>query len=239
VGVVPPDTPTRFPDPRFGPGDGPLARGGDLQPGTLLDAYAHGIFPWPDRRGRLWWWSPDPRAVFPLQTGLRISRSLRRTLRSGRLRCTVDRDFAGVVSGCANRPGEGTWIIPAMQAAYLRLHELGVAHSVEVWDVDGRLVGGLYGVALNAAFMGESMFHRVSDASKVALVHLVERLRSWGFVLLDGQLPTPHLTSLGALEIRRDDYLERLESALELPGRWGVATAGGTTPTGGRTAARG
>lgn len=204
---------SRFPDPGAAPADAPLACGGDLEPGTLLDAYARGVFPWP-AGGRLFWWSPDPRAVIPLD-GLRVSRSLRRTLRSGRFTCTVDRAFSEVVAGCADRPAQGTWITAAMVTAYRRLHGLGAAHSVEVWNRDGALVGGLYGVALGAAFMGESMFHRETDASKVALVGLVERLRERGFALLDAQLPTPHLASLGAVAVPRRLFLARLAAALD------------------------
>ncbi|CAN5218948.1 leucyl/phenylalanyl-tRNA--protein transferase [soil metagenome] len=209
-------SPSRFPDPRTAAGDAPLARGGDLLPETLVDAYAHGVFPWPDAHGTLLWWSPDPRAVIPLD-GLRVSRSLRRTLRRGGLACSVDRAFARVARACADRPGEATWIRPEMVAAYTRLHELGVAHSVEVWDPAGTLVGGLYGVAVGGAFTGESMFHRVGDASKVALVHLVERLRAGGFELLDAQLQTPHLASLGAVEVPRARFLDRLTDAVRRP----------------------
>ncbi|MDQ3973321.1 MAG: leucyl/phenylalanyl-tRNA--protein transferase [Actinomycetota bacterium] len=207
---------SRFPDPRSGPVDAPLAVGGDLEPATLLDAYAHGIFPWPLDEQTIFWWSPDPRAVIPLD-GLHVSRSLRRTLRSGRFCCSVDRAFAAVVAGCAYRPGQGTWITGELAGAYLRLHQQGHAHSVEVWDRDRRLAGGVYGVALGGAFMAESMFHRVSDASKVALAHLVERLRAGGFVLLDAQLPTAHLASLGAVEVARSQFLDRLAAALRLP----------------------
>ncbi len=209
---------SRFPDPRAAPGDAPLAWGGDLEPATLLDAYAHGIFPWPTSHGTVYWWSPDPRAVLPLD-GLHISRSLARTLRSGRLRCTLDQAFAAVVAGCADRPGEGTWITAGMAIAYEELHALGHAHSVEVWDAGRTLVGGLYGVALGGAFMGESMFHRVPDASKVALVHLADRLRRAGFALLDAQVPTPHLERLGARSVRRSEYLRRLEAAMALNAR--------------------
>ncbi len=209
---------SRFPDPRAAPGDAPLAWGGDLEPATLLDAYAHGIFPWPTSDGTVYWWSPDPRAVLPLD-GLHISRSLARTLRSGRLRCTLDQAFAAVVAGCADRPGEGTWITAGMAIAYEELHALGHAHSVEVWDAGRTLVGGLYGVALGGAFMGESMFHRVPDASKVALVHLADRLRRAGFALLDAQVPTPHLERLGARSVRRSEYLRRLEAAVALDAR--------------------
>jgi leucyl/phenylalanyl-tRNA--protein transferase len=209
---------SRFPDPRAAPGDAPLAWGGDLEPATLLDAYAHGIFPWPTSDGTVYWWSPDPRAVLPLD-GLHISRSLARTLRSGRLRCTLDQAFAAVVAGCADRPGEGTWITAGTAIAYEELHALGHAHSVEVWDAGRTLVGGLYGVALGGAFMGESMFHRVPDASKVALVHLADRLRGAGFALLDAQVPTPHLERLGARSVRRSEYLRRLEAAMALNAR--------------------
>jgi leucyl/phenylalanyl-tRNA---protein transferase len=201
---------SRFPDARSAPPDAPLARGGDLEPETLLDAYAHGIFPWPVA-GELLWWSPDPRAVIPLD-GLHVSRTLGRTLRSGRFTATADRACPEVIAACAHRPGEGTWITPAMQAAYGRLHELGHVHSVEVWEPGGRLVGGVYGVAVGAAFSGESMFHRVSDASKVALVALVERLRARGFALFDAQLPTPHLTRLGARSVPRADFLAALRA---------------------------
>lgn len=206
-------TPSRFPDPREAPADEPLAYGGDLEPETLLDAFRHGIFPWPDGR-RLWWWSPDPRCVIPLD-GFHVSRSLRRTLRSGRLRWTTDQAFPDVMGACADR-AEGTWITPAYAEAFLRLHELGHAHSLEVWDTDGVLAGGVYGLALGGAFMAESMFHRLTDASKVALYHLVELLRARGFTLLDAQLPTPHLESLGGVTISRDEYLARLMAALPL-----------------------
>ncbi len=203
---------SRFPDPRLAPPDAPLAIGGDLEPETLLDAYTHGIFPWPDSAGWLTWWSPDPRAVIDVG-GVHVSRSLRRTLASGRLRCTIDTAFEAVVAACAERPGEGTWITPEMAEAYLRLHHLGFAHSVEVWE-GKRLVGGLYGVALGAAFMGESMFHRVSDASKVALVHLDRCLAAAGYHLIDAQLPTPHLERLGAVAVPRRRFLQRLDAAL-------------------------
>jgi leucyl/phenylalanyl-tRNA---protein transferase len=203
---------SRFPDPRTGPGDAPLAAGGDLGPHTLVEAYALGIFPWPDPGGEVWWWSPDPRAVFD-PGSLHVSRSLRRTLRRGGLRCTVDTAFARVVEGCADRPGEGTWITPAMAGAYARLHALGIAHSVEVWAGE-RLVGGVYGVALGAAFMGESMFSRVPDASKVALVHLDALLVRHGYDLFDAQLPTEHLVRMGARVVPRAEFLDRLAAAL-------------------------
>lgn len=215
---------TRFPDPRRAPADAPLARGGDLQPQTLLDAYSQGIFPWPLGNGRLLWWSPDPRAVFALDgrpgtgpEGVHVSRTLRRSLRARAWRCTVDGDFAAVIRACAQRPGEGTWITEGMIAAYMRLHDLGVAHSLEVRDAEGSLVGGIYGVALGAAFMGESMFSRVTDASKVALVTLAGVLREGGFALLDAQVPTAHLTSMGALALPRTVFLDELARAVGRP----------------------
>lgn len=207
-----------FPDPRSAPGDRPLARGGNLEPSTLLGAYARGIFPWPVSEDKVFWWSPDPRAVIPLD-GLHVSRTLRRTLRAGRFRATLDQAFPAVIGACADRP-EGTWITAAMRRAYTRLHGLGHAHSVEVWDTRDELVGGVYGVACGAAFMGESMFHRATDASKVALVRLVDHLRDRGFLLFDVQLQTPHLGRMGAVELDRDIYLDRLAAAVEHPVRW-------------------
>src|SRR5437868_6152540 len=161
-----------------------VAIGGDLRPERLLYGYRHGIFPWYDEGDPILWWSPDPRAIFELD-GLHVSRRLRRTIRSGRFTVTFNRDFAGVIGGCADR-AEGTWITADMRAAYERLHGLGHAHSVEVWQ-DGALAGGLYGVAVGGLFAGESMFTRRSDASKVALVFLAERLRQRGFQLFDIQ----------------------------------------------------
>ncbi len=207
---------SRFPDPARAPADAPLAWGGDLEPATLLDAYANGIFPWPAADGTLLWWSPDPRAVFP-PGGVHVSRTLRRTLAGGRFTCTVDTDFTGVVHACADRPGEGTWITPAMAQAYTQLHVLGFAHAVEVRDTaTGDLAGGVYGVALGGAFMGESMFSRVPDASKVALVDLADRLGRGGFTLFDAQVPTPHLASMGAVPLRRPAFLAALRGALPL-----------------------
>lgn len=209
--------PVVFPDPSRAPADGPLALGGDLAVPTLLSAYRQGIFPWPLDADLLSWWCPDPRAVLPLD-GLHVSRTLARTLRRGALSTTTDRDFAGVLEGCADRTV--TWITPWLAHAYRRLHAAGHAHSVEVRDERGALVGGLYGVAVGAAFSAESMFHRVSDASKVALVGLVERLREGGFTLLDVQLPTDHLTSLGAVALPRRVFLARLAEARERPATW-------------------
>jgi leucyl/phenylalanyl-tRNA--protein transferase len=190
---------------------GLVAIGGDLRPERLLEAYCRGIFPWYDDDLPICWWSPDPRAIFALD-GLHVSRRLRRTIRSGRFQVTVNRDFAGVIRGCADRD-EGTWIVPEMIRAYETLHRLGHAHSVEVWHEDA-LAGGVYGVALGGLFAGESMFHRERDASKVALAYLVERLRQRGFQLFDIQFVTEHTARLGAVEIPRAEYLARLRKAL-------------------------
>jgi leucyl/phenylalanyl-tRNA---protein transferase len=197
---------------------GLLAVGGDLKPETLLAAYRHGVFPWYDEGDPILWWSPDPRAVFELD-GFHVSRRLRRTLRSGRFKVTFNRDFAGVIRGCAERREEGTWITPDMVDAYQTLHRLGHAHSVEAWR-DEKLAGGIYGVAVGGLFAGESMFTRERDASKVALVCLVERLRERGFQLFDIQFLTDHAKSLGAVEITRAEYLRRLERALAIPARF-------------------
>src|SRR5262249_55206426 len=197
---------------------GLVAVGGDLRPERLLTAYRRGIFPWFDEYGPVLWWSPDPRAVFELD-GFHVPRRLRRTIRSGRFTVTVNRDFAGVLRGCADRPGEGTWLTPDMVAAYQALHGLGHAHSVEVWH-EGALAGGLYGVALGGLFAGESMFTRVRDASKVALAFVVDRLRERGFELFDIQFVTEHTGRLGAVEIPRKEYLARLRRALRREGHF-------------------
>ena len=191
---------------------GIVAVGGDLSPERLLTAYRRGVFPWYDATTPILWWSPDPRAIFEIG-GLHISRRLTRTIRSGKFQVTIDRDFAGVIRGCADRPGDGNWITPDMLAAYETLHRLGYAHSVETWR-DGILAGGIYGVAINGFFAGESMFSRVSDASKVALAFLMEHLQSRGFLLFDIQFLNPHTQRMGATEIPRDDYLRRLGQAL-------------------------
>ena len=188
--------------------------GADLEPGTLLSAYRTGVFPMPLRRGLMAWWSPDPRGIIPLD-GLNVSRSLRRSC--GRYTVAVDTAFGEVLSACGDRRRAGAWIDRDIKAAYLRLHERGWAHSVEVRDEAGRLAGGLYGVAIGGLFAGESMFHRQTDASKVALVALVEQLSAAGAALLDVQWATPHLTSLGAVEVPRRVYLDRLAEAIERP----------------------
>jgi len=219
ITVAPTPAPTRlpacrfrFPDPQRVDAEGLVAHGGDLEPSTLITAYRRGIFPWPYDEASLLWWSPDPRAVLPLD-GLHVSRRLARTLRGGRFRVTINAAFAAVVDGCADR--DETWITPALRAAYVRLHALGWTHSVEVWDLGGRLVGGLYGVAVGGLFAAESMFHRERDASKTALVALVQHARHVGITLLDVQVPSPHLATLGARAIPRREYLALLAVALE------------------------
>ncbi len=197
---------------------GLVAVGGDVRPERLLLAYRRGIFPWYDEGDPVCWWSPDPRAIFELD-GLHVSRRLRRTIRSGRFTVTVNRDFAGVIRGCANRPGVGTWITTDMITAYEQLHALGHAHSVEVWAGD-ELAGGLYGVAVGGLFAGESMFTRRRDASKVALAFTVERLRDRGFRLFDTQFLTAHTARLGAVAIPRAEYLARLQEAVAVPARF-------------------
>jgi leucyl/phenylalanyl-tRNA---protein transferase len=206
-----------FPPPTSTTPEGLLCIGGQLSPPWLLEAYGHGIFPWP-----MWtdepiaWWSPDPRAIIELDR-FHVSRRLRRTIRSGKFRVTCDQDFACVIHGCAtagDRMGN-TWLTPAMIAAYCRMHALGHAHSVEVWQAD-RVVGGTYGIAIGGLFAAESMFHLITDASKVALAHLVSHLRERGFQLLDVQQWTEHTGSMGAVEISRDEYLRRLAKATAL-----------------------
>lgn len=198
--------------------DGLVGVGADLEPETLLSAYRGGLFPMPlsgpAGRELLGWWSPDPRAILPLDE-LQVSRSLRRSCRRFEIR--VDSDFQAVIDACADPGRDGTWITPAVRRAYVRLHRLGWAHSVEAWDGDGRLAGGLYGVAIGGLFAGESMFHLQRDASKVALVGLVERLGAGGAGLLDVQWATSHLMSLGAVEIERARYLDLLAEALHRP----------------------
>lgn len=201
--------------------DGLLAAGGDLSLERLLDAYAHGIFPWFSPGEPILWWSPDPRMVL-LPEAFKISRSLAKRLKRPDYEIRVDCAFAEVVRACAApRAGQsGTWIGPAMQAAYGRLHEAGYAHSVETW-LDGRLVGGLYGVALGRAFFGESMFTRIADGSKLALAHLVRQLQRWGFGLVDCQMVTGHLASLGARPLPRAEFSASLNELAAQPGRVG------------------
>jgi leucyl/phenylalanyl-tRNA--protein transferase len=196
-------------------GDGEIVGiGADLAPGTVLSAYRHGLFPMPVRRGVLAWWSPDPRGIVPLDR-LHVSRSLRRSC--ARFEIRVDTDCKTVIEACADRHRPGAWITRDIRKAYGRLHELGWVHSVEAWSPGGVLSGGLYGVTIGGLFAGESMFHRHTDASKVALVGLVELLRGGGALLLDVQWVTPHLASLGAVEVPRVRYHQLLREALERP----------------------
>ena len=201
-----------FHDPERADADGLVGVGGDLSPTRLLEAYCRGIFPWFDETTPVLWWSPDPRAVFELD-GFHVPRRLARTVRSGRFTVTVNAAFGEVIRGCADRPGQGVWITPQMIEAYTTLHGLGWAHSVEAWR-DGELAGGVYGVAVGGLFAGESMFTRIRDGSKVALVHLVQRLRERGFRLFDVQFLNDHTARLGAVEIPRREYLARLRAAL-------------------------
>jgi leucyl/phenylalanyl-tRNA---protein transferase len=202
----------RFPDPETADENGLVGVGADLEPGTLLAAYRAGIFPWSD--GPITWFSPDPRAIIPLD-GLHVSRSLARTIRRGVFRVTFDTAFREVIAGCAEpRPGrETTWISPAFIEAYTRLYDLGWAHSAECW-LDDRLAGGVYGIAIGGWFGGESMFAAERDASKVAIATLAARLHAHGYRLFDAQVMNPHLASLGAVDIPRPAYLARLRDAL-------------------------
>jgi leucyl/phenylalanyl-tRNA---protein transferase len=211
-----------FPPAEEADAEGVIGFGGRLTPEWLLDAYQHGIFPWPtgDPGMPIPWCSPDPRAVIEFER-FHVPRRLARTCRAGRFTVSLDRDFKGVIRGCAtsgDRKGR-TWLIPPMLRAYTNLHELGYAHSVEVWQGD-QLVGGTYGLALGGLFAAESMFHRVRDASKVALVHLIEHLRIQGYRMVDIQQLTPHTAQFGATEIPRRAYLLRLAEALALPVRF-------------------
>jgi leucyl/phenylalanyl-tRNA--protein transferase len=199
--------------------NGLLAVGGDLSPIRLIKAYRHGIFPWFSDDEPILWWSPDPRTIL-LPDKIKVSRSLRKRLRNGGFRVTYDRAFQQVIQACAKpRNGSpGTWLVPKMILAYLELHHLGMAHSVEVWQQE-RLVGGLYGVVIGSVFYGESMFSRVSDSSKVALVHLCRTLMALEFKLIDCQVYTKHLISLGAEEIPRKQFCHHLDSWCTLPAR--------------------
>lgn len=215
----PDDPPSAFPpvEAALSDPDGLLCAGGDLSPGRLVEAYRRGIFPWFSAGQPILWWSPDPRTVlYPAE--LHVSRSLARTLRRQRLVTTVDQAFGAVMDGCADprRRPEGTWITPQMRAAYLRLHELGYAHSVEAWD-GTRLAGGIYGVALGRAFFGESMFSAVPDASKVAICALSHALLERKYHFIDCQVASAHLASLGARSLPRREFLLELAAATEGP----------------------
>jgi leucyl/phenylalanyl-tRNA--protein transferase len=209
-----------FPPPEYADPSGLLAVGGDLSNERLLEAYRLGIFPWYSEDQPILWWSPDPRLVLDLKD-FKISRSLRKTLKRGIFQITFDHAFEEVIRSCASVPREaqnGTWITDEMEKAYIKLHGLGYAHSVESW-FGGKLAGGLYGVSLGKCFFGESMFHLKTDASKVALATLVETLKSWDFHFIDSQMTTEHMLSLGAKELPRRIFLKRLQLALRYPTR--------------------
>ena len=201
--------------------DGLLAAGGDLSVPRLLKAYANGIFPWYEPGQPILWWSPDPRMVL-MPDSLRISRSLAKLLKRHRYTLSMDNDFAGVIQGCAEtrRDATGTWISDEMQAAYCALHTASYAHSVEVWS-EQRLVGGLYGVSLGQVFFGESMFSREANTSKLALVSLVKQLQEWKYKLIDCQVSSEHLISLGATEVSRESFCKKLLQLLAEPGKIG------------------
>lgn len=211
--INPNDTSYRFPDVSLALNDpnGLLAIGGDLSPPRLLAAYRHGIFPWFNPGEPILWWSPDPRAVL-YPDKINISRSLRKTLRKNRFRVTTDQAFEAVMQACqAPREGQqGTWITGEMRIAYGKMHELGYAHSVECWQ-DNELAGGLYGMALGRVFYGESMFSRVTDASKVALVYLTDKLKEWHYQIIDCQVQSDHLKRMGAQDIPRRQFCALLE----------------------------
>lgn len=209
--VEPPSTRWRLPSPELADENGLCGVGADLAPGTLLAAYRCGLFPMPLRKKTLGWWSPDPRGVIPLD-GLIVSRSLRRSCR--RYEARADTRFREVIEGCADPNRAHAWITPQVVDAYVELHRLGWAHSFETY-LDGELVGGLYGVRLGGLFAGESMFSRAADASKVALVHLVEWLVGTGASLLDVQWTTAHLVSVGAIDVPRPEYLRMLREAMD------------------------
>lgn len=223
------NTPFPAPETALAEPNGLLAAGGDLTPARLLDAYRRGIFPWFSSGEPILWWSPDPRMVlFPDE--LQVSRSLTRRLRKADYRVSTDTTFDAVMAACAETPRRsqnGTWIVPEMVDSYGALHELGYAHSVETW-IDGRLAGGLYGVAIGGVFYGESMFHHATDASKIAFVHLVRWLRRQGYGMIDCQMHTRHLASLGAREIPRGEFSAQLAKWLNCPhqpGKWDYDTA--------------
>ncbi len=220
------DETLRFPPPELAERDGLLAVGGDLSPSRLLAAYRNGIFPWYSQNEPILWWSPDPRLVlFPSE--LHVSRSMKRVIRRKMFRITFDHAFVEVIRACAETRlarGEDTWITQDMIDAYTILHELGIAHSVEAWKGD-ELVGGLYGVVLGRVFFGESMFSKLSNSSKTAFITLVRYLEKWRFEMVDCQVRTDHLLSLGAREIPRKHFLKELERLVDLPtdsprGKW-------------------
>lgn len=225
------DGPGSLPDPdqALSEPNGLLAAGGSLEPEWLLASYRKGIFPWFEAGQPILWWSPDPRTVL-YPDALRVSRSLGKRIRRQAFRITADRDFAGVIDACSKprRYTDATWITPQMQLAYIRLHETGWAHSFEAW-LDEVLVGGLYGIGIGKVFFGESMFAAATDASKVAFWHAVRYLKSEGFELIDCQLPSAHLSRLGAVPVPRHEFLDQLSqltAAAGSPGSWSDTFAG-------------
>ena len=219
----PRDTEAPFPDVEFAlrEPNGLLAVGGDLSPARLLRAYRHGIFPWYSEDQPILWWSPDPRSVLYPER-LKVSRSLRKTLRRNIFTVTADTSFRRVIGHCAapRRGGSGTWLTGEMVEAYCRLYTMGYAHSVESWCA-GELAGGIYGLSLGRIFFGESMFSLRSNASKVAFVHMVEHLKKWGYVLIDCQVESAHLASLGAETIPRRDFIDILNHHCGVANAWG------------------
>ncbi len=213
-----------FPDPNVANEDGILATGGKLSIDWLLTAYGLGIFPWFNEEDPILWWSPDPRLIL-LPQEFKLSKSLKRVIKKKQFVVKLDHQFTEVIEACSKAPRgdqEGTWLTNEMKEAYIKLHERGVAHSVEVYEQD-ELVGGLYGVSLGKYFCGESMFFKKRDASKVALYYLCQELSKWGFHFIDGQVETAHLISLGAQNVARQDFLSILEEALTHPtclGKW-------------------
>lgn len=213
-----------FPDPRRASPEGIVCSGGNLSPGMLISAYSQGLFPWFNDEDPILWWSPDPRFVL-LPEELHVSATMKKLLKKRRFELRVDTAFEAVIRSCARAPRRGqrgTWITDDMIDGYLRLHELGYAHSAEAW-LDGELAGGLYGVALGSAFFGESMFSLAPDASKAAFIPFVRALAARGYSLIDSQVRTEHVSSMGGREIARDEYLARLRGALAaptLPGSW-------------------
>lgn len=215
-----------FPPPHLASDSGLLAIGGDLSPERLLLAYRMGIFPWFSAGDPILWWSPSPRLILELD-GLRISKRLQRTIRQGVFEVTLDNAFSQVITSCAGVPRreeDSTWITPEMIAAYNRMHDLGFAHSVECWH-ESKLAGGLYGMSIGGIFFGESMFSTISDSSKVALAYLTEQLKKWDFAFIDCQVKNDHLVRLGAIEISREIFQERLAAGIKRPtrqGKWGL-----------------
>ena len=216
-----------FPPPEHYGDDGLVAIGGDLSPDRLLLAYERGIFPWSAPEDPLLWWCPEPRAILP-PAQIKVSKSMRNVLNRGEYKTTFDQDFRGVMEGCAHRPDEGTWITEDFVEAYAQLHALGFAHSVETWNQEGELVGGLYGVSLGSMFFGESMFARSSNASKVAFVQLARQLEQWGMECIDCQIMNPHLKTLGATHVPRAIFLDTLKHCMNAPtkrGTWAFDSA--------------